>query len=266
MSPVDGTEPGAMFAEERQRAVVERLRSAGKVTVEELAAAFHVSAPTVRADLARLEDRGLLRRTHGGAIRADGTLFEPPYDQRQVMRHVEKRAIARAAAARVKDGETVLLDAGTSSFEIALLLKERAGLTIVTNSIANAVTLMENPALEVVLVGGSVQPRRRATLGPLAVGFLDRLCVDRAFLAFNGVHPEAGFTVVDFDAAEVKRRMMERATETIAVADSDKIGRVAFAWAAPLSAARLLITDSGIAEDDRARLTEKGLAVEIARV
>jgi DeoR family fructose operon transcriptional repressor len=261
MNQADETKNGGMFVEERHRAILERLRAAGKVTVEELTSAFRVSAPTVRADLARLEEQGLLQRTHGGAIRASATLFEPPYAQRQVMRHAEKRAIAKAAAARVKEGETVLLDAGTTTHEMALLLKERARLTVVTNSLANALALMENEGIQVILVGGSLQARRRATLGPLAVRFLEAFRVDRAFLAFNGIHPEAGFTVVDFDAAEIKRRMMECALETVVVADSGKIGQIAFAAAAPLSAADLLITDSGVDAEMRGQLEEKGLCV-----
>src|SRR4051812_38689632 len=103
-----------LFVEERQRAIHELLARNGKVTVEELSTVFRVSAPTVRNDLARMEEEGLLRRTHGGAIPASPTLFEPPYAQRQVMRQEEKRSIARAAAERVKEGETVLLDAGTT--------------------------------------------------------------------------------------------------------------------------------------------------------
>ncbi len=256
-----GSDVGAMFAEERHRAILERLRSAGKVTVEELAEEFKVSAPTVRADLARLEEHGLLRRTHGGAIRASATLFEPPYAERQVMRHAEKRAIARAAAAMVRDGDTLLIDAGTTTHEIALALKAHQGLTVVTNSVANALALMDNPGIEVTVVGGSLQPRRRAILGPLAVRFLGPFRVDRAFVAFNGIHHEAGFTVVDFDAAEIKQRMMECAAETIVVADSSKIGQVAFAQVAPLSAARMLITDAGIGVEELARLEERGLEV-----
>src|SRR5437588_429088 len=107
MAKTGGPVQTSMFAEERQTAILGELRKNGKVTVEELTAAFSVSAPTIRADLSRLEERGLLRRTHGGAIRASATLFEPPYAERQVMRHAEKRAIARAAAALVKDGETI---------------------------------------------------------------------------------------------------------------------------------------------------------------
>jgi DeoR family fructose operon transcriptional repressor len=257
-------ESGVLFAAERQQSILERLHRAGKITVEELTVAFGVSAPTIRNDLARLEEQGHLKRTHGGAIALQRTLFEPAYAQRLVMRHEEKRAIARTAAAMVRDGETVLLDAGTTTYEMALLLKERRDLTVVTNSIANAQALMENGALDVILVGGSLQVRRQAILGPLAVKFLEPFRVDRAFLAFNGIDSKLGFTVVDFDAAEIKQRMMACARETIVVADSSKIGQTAFASAAPLTAARLLITDAGIADTDRLLLEENGLPVKIA--
>jgi DeoR family fructose operon transcriptional repressor len=260
----NGSEAGAMFVEERQRAIHEMLSTQGKVTVEELAAAFRVSAPTVRNDLARLEEQGLLQRTHGGAIAASPTLYEPPYAQRQVIRQEEKRAIARAAAALVENGETVLLDAGTTTYELALLLKERHRLTVVTNSLANAQALSDSPGIDVILVGGLLQPRRKALLGPLAARFLESFHVDRAFLAFNGVHPSGGFTVTDFDAAELKRRMMAAASESIALADSGKIGQVAFAKVGPLSEAARLITDPGAPSDMVARLSETGLEVIVA--
>jgi DeoR family transcriptional regulator, fructose operon transcriptional repressor len=255
--------PG-LFAEERRRSILERLKASGKVTVEELVAAYAVSAPTIRADLARMEDMGLLQRTHGGAIPTSGTLFEPAYAQRQVMRHREKQAIARAGAELVEDGETILLDAGTTTFELALLLRERRSLTVVTNSIPIALALTENESLEVMLVGGRVQPRRLAALGPLAVRYLGSFRVDKAFLSFNGVDAEAGFTVVDFEAAEAKERMMDCARETIVLADSAKVGRVAFARVAPASSAHLLITDDEIRGEDSRSLVEAGLPVRIA--
>ncbi len=260
----EGNFNGSLFAEERQRSIMDRIHSNGKVTVEELASLFNVSAPTIRADLARLEEQGLLRRTHGGAIALSATLFEPPYAQREVMRYDEKKAIARAAANLVKDGETVLLDAGTTVHEIAFLLKEKTALTVVTNSLVNALELMDSPGIEVVLIGGSIQPRRRATLGPLAIRFLDSFHVDKAFLSFNGVHIVSGYTVVDFDAAEIKKRMMQCASECIVAADSSKIGKIAFASVAPIQFARILITDNGVQEIDRQNLMEAGLEVVVA--
>jgi len=254
----------ALFAEERQLAILRRLEAAGKVTVEELAAAFGVSTPTVRSDLSRLEERGLLRRTHGGAIGASSTLFEPPFSQREVMHRPEKRAIAALAATLVQEGDTILLDAGTTTCELALRLRPFRSLTVVTNSLENASVLMDSPGVQVILVGGLIQPRRRAALGPLAMRFLEPFHVDRAFLAFNGVDAEAGFTVVDFDAADVKRQMMARASEVVVLADSSKIGKTAFAAVAPLAAAHFLITDPGIAPEDRRRLQDAGLVVRVA--
>ncbi len=253
-----------LFAEERQQSILEQLRRQGKVTVEELTSAFHVSPPTIRADLTRLEERGLLRRTHGGAIALGNTLYEPPYAERAVLRQAEKRAIARAAAAMVQEGETLLLDAGTTCHEIALVLKEYRRLTVVTNSIASAQALAENDGIETVLIGGVLQPRRRATLGALAASFLGPIQCDRAFVAVSGVHAVAGFTVVDFDAAQLKRRMLDKGKQTVTVADSSKVGQIAFATVAAIGGVGAFITDAGIASDDRLALEEAGLRVVVA--
>lgn len=254
---------GSLFAEERQRSILEQLRQQGKVTVEELTVAFQVSPPTIRADLSRLEAQGLLRRTHGGAIAVGNTLYEPPYSERAVLRQLEKQAIGAAAAKLVNEGDTVLIDAGTTCHEIALALKSFRRLTVVTNSIACADVLADNGGIETILIGGIVQPRRRATLGALAATFLDQIQCDRAFVAMTGVHGDAGFTVIDFDAALMKRKMLEKSKQAIAVADSSKIGQIAFACVAPLSAAHLLITDFGVSSEARNEIESAGLHVII---
>lgn len=250
-----------MYAEERHREILERVRREGKVSVEELTEALGVSAPTVRADLGALEMRRLLRRTHGGAIALETTLYEPPYAERERARQAEKARIAAAAAARVRDHETVILDAGTTTYEIAVRLKERIGLTVVTNSLEAAWELMDAPrgSVETIVVGGNVHAGRRATLGPLAAEFLTRLHVDRAFLGVNGIHPDAGWTVVDFDAAQVKRAMLSRAREVVVVADGSKLGTAAFASIGPLALAHVLVTDT--APDSS--LTEALAAAEV---
>ena len=205
-----------------------------------------VSAPTVRADLGTLEARRLLRRTHGGAILPETTLYEPPYAERERARQAEKARIGAAAAARVRDHETVILDAGTTTFEIAVRLKERVGLTVVTNSLEAAWELMDAPPghIETLVVGGAVHAHRRATLGPLAAEFLSRLHVDRVFLGVNGVSCGAGYTVVDFDAAQVKRAMIACAREVVVVADSGKLGRSGLRLDLPAVRGPLLITDA----------------------
>ena len=255
-----------MYAEERQREIIERVRREGKVSVDALTEALGVSAPTIRADLGALEGRRLLRRTHGGAIALETTLYEPPYAERERARQHEKAQIGAAAAARVRDHETVILDAGTTTYEIAVRLKGRLGLTVVTNSLEAAWELMDAPPghVETIVVGGNVHARRRATLGPLAAEFLTRLQVDRVFLGVNGAHPDAGWTVVDFDAAQVKRAMIARAREVVVVADGSKLGAAAFASIGPLSLAHVLVTDTAPDAPLSESLSAAGVEVVVA--
>lgn len=251
-----------MFVEERHRRILDRLRDRGKVTVEELADQFRVSAPTVRADLAALEARRLLRRTHGGALLLETSLHEPPYAERAVSHSPEKRRIGQAAAAMARSGETIILDAGTTTHEVGLALAASGttGITVVTNALPTAAALMEAPGIEVIVIGGQAQGRRRATLGPLAVEFLKPFRADRTFLGVSGVDAEAGFTAVDFDAVQVKRAMIAHGREVVVVADASKIGQAAFAHVAPLSCAAVLLTDSALPEAAEKELIEAGLA------
>lgn len=253
-----------MFAEERRQQILQHLRQAGKVTVDELSNRFGVSAPTIRADLSLLEKQGLLRRTHGGALPVESTLYEPPYAIRELKNLPEKRAIAQVAASLVQDEETVLLDAGTTTFEIALQLKPRRGLKVVTNSLAIALELMEHKTIEVILLGGNIHPTRRATLGELVLHTLEVLYVDRAFLSFNGVHPVAGYTSVDFEAAAVKRKMMAHARQVVVVADHAKIGQIAFAQVAPPAAAHILIVDNNVSPEVIEAFEQAGVRVLLA--
>ncbi len=251
-----------VFVEERHQKILELLRQDGKIWVDALAEAFGVSSPTIRADLAALEQRRLLRRTHGGAISLETTLYEPPFGVRERDRHEEKRRIAQAAASRVRDYETILLDAGTTVHEIARFIRERRGLTVVTNSLPAAFDLADGSTVHVVLIGGQVHSDRRATLGPLATEFLRDMHVDHAFIGVNGVSEEAGWTVIDFDAVQLKRAMMARAREVVVVADHSKIGEAAFASVGPLSSAHVLITDTPIERESlRVALDKAGVEI-----
>lgn len=253
-----------MFVEERQQRILERLLNQGKVTVEELMVDFGVSAPTVRADLAALEARRLLRRTHGGALPPTTSLYEPTYTERAGSQLSEKRRIGEAGARLVRAGETVILDAGTTVHEIgvALIARGLTGITVVTNNLPTAILLMEAPGIDVLVIGGQAQLHRRAILGPLAAEFLQRIHADRVFMGSNGIDASAGLTVVDFDAASVKRAMLAHAAEVVLVADSTKIGQTAFAHVAPVSVASRLITDTGfVGESTEAALLDAGIDI-----
>ncbi len=250
-----------MFVEERQQRILEILRQDGKVSVDLLVDTFGVSAPTIRADLGALEQKRLLRRTHGGAIPMETTLYEPPFGEREQAQRDEKRRIARIAADRVRDHETVLLDAGTTILEMARYIRNRRGLTVVTNSLPAAFELAEAEH-NVVVIGGQFHPERRATLGPLATDFLRDMHVDRAFIGVNGVSEDAGWTVVDFDAVQVKRTMMARSREVVVMADHSKLGEATFASIGPLNAAQVLITDTPIERATlRSALEKAGVTV-----
>jgi len=253
-----------MFVEERQQKILEILRVDGKVSVEALSDEFKVSAPTIRADLGVLEMRRLLRRTHGGAIPVETTLYEPPFGERELARRDEKSRIARLAAERVRDHETVLLDAGTTVNEMARFLVDRRGLTVVTNSLPTAYDLSEHGNINVILIGGQLHATRRACLGPLATDFLRDMNVDRAFIGVNGVSEAAGYTVIDFDAVQVKRAMMARGRDVVVVADHSKLGEAAFASIGPLASASALVTDSNF-EDEPLRAALEKAGVELLR-
>jgi DeoR family fructose operon transcriptional repressor len=232
-----------VYVEERQQIILDLLRESGKVSVEALTEEFSVSAPTIRADLAALEQRGQLRRTHGGAIVRDLVQSDSIIGVKEQALRNEKRRIARMAASRVRDHETVLLDAGTTVHEIARVLRERHGLTIVTNSLPSAFEFADCPGTTVLLIGGQLHPDRQATLGPLATEFLKDIHVDRAFIGVNGVSEDAGWTVVDFEAVHLKRAMMSRARDVIVVADHSKLGEATFASIGPFTSAQALVTD-----------------------
>ena len=250
-----------MFVEERRLHILDRLRAQGKVTVEELTATLGVSAPTVRADLADLEARQLLRRTHGGALPAANSRYEPPFAERAIAQNGQKRLIGFAAACMVLPGETILLDAGTTCHEVGLALAARpvAGVTVVTNNLPTALALMDAPHIETIVIGGQVEARRRALLGPLAIGFLKPFRADRLFMGVSGVNAESGFTAADFEAASMKQEMIAHAAHVVAVADYTKIGQTAFAHVAPLSAAALLLTDSELETAIAGALVDAGL-------
>lgn len=253
-----------MFPEERQRRILERMRQGEVVKVAALSAEFGVSEATIRRDLRELEQSGLLERTHGGALPAGGTLEEPAFAEKTALHPAEKQAIARVAAGLVQDGESVILDAGTTTLALARLLRPRRQLTVVTNSMMIAAELSDAPGLHVIVTGGTVRGNTLALVGPTAERTLGEINADRVFLGTNGLDLDRGLTTPTQAEAAVKQRMIAAARQVVVVADHTKIGRVAFATIAPLTSAHLLITD---AQADPAALRQfraRGLAVHVA--
>jgi DeoR family fructose operon transcriptional repressor len=235
----------SMLADERRLRILERLAQQRSVTVSELAEAFGASESTIRRDLDDLERQGLLRRTHGGAVAVDAVAsFEPSLQEKDVRYPQEKQAIARAAAELVRPGDTVLLDAGTTTLQIARQLATLE-LTVVTNSVPIAMELSSTPQARVhlMLLGGDLRRTTGALVGPFAERMLADLHVDLLFLGANGLHADRGVTTPNPLEAAVKAAMIRSARRVAVVADHSKVGQVSLVKVCDWDEVDLLITD-----------------------
>jgi len=253
-----------MFPEERRAAIIEILNKTGRRRVADLARELLVSEVTVRQDLDLLEQQGLLRRAHGGAIINPRTGFERPFQLEETAFSDEKERIGKAAAAQISDGETVILDVGTTVAAVARHLESHQQLTVLTNALNIALTLENYPEINLLVTGGTLRPQQHSLVNPYARFILEQVRVDLVIIGVSGVSLEHGFTNVNIAEAEMKELFIKTAQRRIVVADSSKIGKVALARVAKLSEIDLLITDQQADSEALAKLREQGLEVVLA--
>jgi len=234
-----------LFAEERREEIIRLLNERSKLLLSELCDHFDVSPATIRNDLRDLEQAGRLKRTHGGAISVSKTAFELTSRSKEVENIAEKYRIAKYAERLVEDGDTILLDTGSTTMELAKLLTKKVGLTIVTNDIKIALFLEEHSNAAIYLLGGTLRRHFHSTTGLAAVSQASNLNVDKAFMASNALSLEKGFTTPSLDLANVKQAMIQTASMVIFLIDSHKFGRVSFTHFADLQEVDKLITDTG---------------------
>ncbi|MFE9243295.1 DeoR/GlpR family DNA-binding transcription regulator [Nocardiopsis sp. NPDC006938] len=237
-----------MYAEERQKVILERARHDGRVDVTGLASEFDVTYETVRRDLTALERHGVLRRVHGGAIPVERLGFEPALTVRDSVMTQEKERIAKAALAELPDEGAILLDAGSTTGRLAEQLPTDRELTVVTNSLSIALTLTPRTNVNLMLLGGRLRTRTQASVESWALRALAECYVDVAFMATNGVSVERGLTTPDPAEAEVKRAMIASSRRAVLLADHTKVGNDHFARFAAVEDLDLVITDNGLAD------------------
>jgi DeoR family transcriptional regulator, fructose operon transcriptional repressor len=254
-----------IFVEERKRGILEFVTQRKRATVTELCARFEVSPATMRSDLRDLEQDGLLVRTHGGATVNEKARFELDAREKGVHRSPEKRAVARRALERIEDGDTIVLDTGSTTLELASLLEARRDITVVTNDLVIAQLLEDHPSATIHLIGGVVRRRFHCTVGTRAEQFLRGLTVDKAFMAANSFSVDSGATTPDLHHAEIKRQMMSIATKVYLLVDSSKLGRSSFAQFAAADGIDCLIVDA-IPPDEARALEELGVEVLLSPV
>lgn len=249
------------FPAQRQQAIVRALRATGRVDVAVVADELGVTSETVRKDLIRLEQEGILRRVHGGAVPIEHLAYEPAVSTR-VQFTAEKKRIARAAFAHLPPEGSVLLDAGSTTAQLAEIFPTDRPLTVFTNTLPIAMSLLPRPNLTVHTLGGRVRPATSAEVGHWADRALAELNVDVAFLGTNALSLERGLTTPDPAEAATKRLMLSAARRRILLADHSKVGRVSLCRHADLTDFDLFITDSTLADDTCAALVEAGLPTE----
>lgn len=248
-----------MLPAERRNLILNELQTKGKIEIEVLAAELNVSPMTIRRDLSMLEQQGLAHRTHGGAVLYDGLLRETPYNAKEISNMEEKSRIGRAAAQFVKDGSIIILDAGTTTLEVARAIKPRKNLTVITNDLKIALELSEGTEVKVYCMGGLVQNGLGTIYGEHAQAFLSTIRVDTCFIATSSFDIDWGLSSPTLEKANLKRQMMKAADQVVLVADHSKFYKKSFARIAKVDELDIVITGGVLEGRFQNILNEKGI-------
>jgi DeoR family transcriptional regulator, aga operon transcriptional repressor len=235
-----------VLAATRRRQILQRLQSDGYVEAKELAVHLDVDSSTIRRDLDALAKAGQIHRTHGGARPVPHASGDIPYAVKQTEYRAEKAAIAIAAASRVRDGDTVILDSGSTTYEVATRLRDRHQLTVITNDLRIAKYVATMPDTRLLVTGGELLGAVYTLVGERAVDFLADYTADWTFLGADALHPDSGITNTNTLEVPLKRTMARAATATVVVADSSKFGQRALTKVIGLHEVDLVITDAGL--------------------
>lgn len=235
-----------MFYSERKQRILEYITQKPQITVAELSEVFGVSAVTIRKDLNELSKRGEIKRTYGGAVGVGLSQKEEGEDEKEVVNMERKREIAEKAIRFIEEGNTLIIDAGSTTQELAKLIVERKirGLTIITNAFNIADVFRENSDYEVVFTGGQYRKKILSCVGPYTNTILSSINADKLFMGGNGISLVKGVTTPNVLEAEVKQNMMRSSREHYLLADSSKFGRILLSKVADIEDLDYLVTDS----------------------
>ncbi len=249
---------------ERRNRIREIIRAQGIVRVSALSELLGVSEITIRRDLEQLEHEGVLERTHGGAIYSQRMRLEPLYTEKDRVHREEKRQIGAAAAALVADGETLLINSGSTTLQIFRHLADRENLRVITSNMG-AVMETRGLDLELIFVGGTYREQSNSLVGPLALHSLQQVYGTKCFIGVDGISRKYGLTTPVSQEAEIARTMIERTHgQVIVVADHSKLGVVADFMTAPIEKVDVLVVDNGFEESYRDELEELGIEIIVA--
>ncbi|HEX9190229.1 MAG TPA: DeoR/GlpR family DNA-binding transcription regulator [Vicinamibacteria bacterium] len=255
--------PHRLLVEERRRRILELLEAQERVTVEELVRRFSVSAVTVRGDLDALASLGTIVRSHGGALKRTDAPEDVPITVKETLHHAEKVRIGHAAAQMIRDGETIMLDSGTTTAEVARQIRflRLRSLNVITNALNIAMELANLPHVRLIMIGGVLRQMSYSLAGPPAEQTLRGLHADRLFLGVDGLHPEIGLMTPDVVEAQLNAVMIHVSREVVVVADASKFQRRSLSVIAKLDVVHKVITDTGVDPEMLAALRTRGIEV-----
>jgi len=251
-----------MLKEERQRLILDRMKTHGRVVAAELSQQLGVSEDTIRRDLRELDASGLIQRVHGGGL--PHSPASASFEERLRQSPQAKEAIARAATGLLHNGQVVLLDGGTTTLQLARLLPASLRITAVTNSPLIAAELAAHEHIEVIVLGGRMYKSSQVTTGAAVVEQLSSMRVDLFFLGVCSLHPQVGISVPDLEECMVKRAMLDCAAESVALASAEKLGTASTHIVGPIQRIQHLITDETVPDAVLDEYKEKGLLVQQA--
>ncbi|MFN8255058.1 MAG: transcriptional repressor AgaR [Bacteroidales bacterium] len=249
----------------RRNQIILELQKKGQVFVDELSKTYNVSEVTIRNDLEQLERKNLLVRARGGAINFESKVrIDHRLTEKSRINFKEKSAIGKAAARLIKEGDTIIIDSGTTTAEIIKNISHLKELTLISNALNIVNELVNLQNVNVIVPGGHLRKNSLSMVGPMAEKNLKNLHVDKVFIGVDGFDTKTGVYTPNIEEAHLNETMIEVANEVIVVADSSKFKRRSFAFICSLNKIHSVVTDSGIEEEDRKRLEDAGIKLSIA--
>ena len=254
-----------MLAEERRQKVQQIIEEKGKITVEDIAARFSVSAVTARSDLDVLAKRGEVMRSHGGAVRQLNAVVDYPLRFKESIHHAEKVRIGHAAVQLIRPHHNIILDSGTTTVQIARQIKAARihPLTVITNALNVAFELAETEGITLIVIGGILRPSSSSMVGPQAERMLQDLHADHLFLGVDGLHPDVGYCTPDILEAQLNALMIRVSNEVTVVADASKFGKRSLSVIATIECAKRIITDARVGPEIANSVRSKGVEVVV---
>lgn len=248
----------------RRGLILKILETKGQVNVNELSEQFKVSEVTIRNDLTQLEHKNLLIRARGGAIKTDKVTLEMKLSEKKVKNSKEKEAIGRRAAKLIEEGDTIVLDSGTTTKEVANHLARFKNLTVITNALHIAGPLAELEQINVIMPGGTMRKKSLSLVGSIAQTNFKKFFSDKLFIGADGIDVNLGFSTPHIEEAALNRTMLKMAKKIILVVDSSKFKRRSLAVIGQLTDIDVIVTDRGLSEEDHEKLINAGIEVIIA--